>query len=122
MSYKKNSDQKDLDGTGLVPQIEKESDVGLDSGNKSKDENYFVVNGVHYEKIQRDDGDVNKEKLLDLTNVPTESEQEDSSASSEDEGVQKDLWLPASEPHCNRPAWGKKPKTPTTCSCSRQHC
>ena len=51
-----------------------------------------MVNGVRYKGIQRDDGDTDKHTFSDLTNVQidNESEQdtEDSSASSEDEGVQ----------------------------------
>ena len=34
------------------------------------------------------------------------------SCSSEDKGVQQDLWLPASEKHRHRPAQGKMPKSP----------
>ena len=51
---------------------------------------------------------------MDLTNVPVESdsEEEEASCSSEDKGVQQDLWLPASEKHRHRPAQGKKPKSP----------
>ena len=109
----KGCDEKDLYGTGLVS--ESETAQPDDSGNESDgDEHYFVVNGVRYKGIQKDDYETEKQKLLDLTNVPVESDSEDKEASisSKDEGVQRDLWLPAAEKHRHRPAWGKKPKHP----------
>ena len=64
--------------------------------------------------IQKDDYETEKQKLLDLTNVPVESDSKDQEASisSKDKGVQQDLWLPAAEKCHRRPAWGKKPKSP----------
>ena len=109
----KGCDEKDLHGTGLV--TDSETAQPEDSGNESdENEHYFVVNVVRYKGIQKDDYDTEKQKLLDLANVPVESdsEEEEASISSEDEGVQQDLWLPAAEKHRHRPAWGKKPKSP----------
>ena len=112
----KGSDEKDLHGTGLVS--ESETAQPEDSGNESDsegDKNYFVVNGVRYKGIQKDDCETENQKFVDLTNVQVESdsEEEEASCSSEDKGVQQDLSLPASEEkHCCRPAQGKKPKNP----------
>ena len=105
----KGCDEKDLHGTGLV--TDSETAQPEDSGNESDgNEHYFIVNGVRYKGIQKDDYDTEKQKLVDLTNVPIESdsEEEETSISS------KDLWLPAADKHRHRPAWGKKPKSPPT--------
>ena len=109
----KGCDDKALHGTGLLS--ESEPAQANNSGNES-DENYSVVNGVRYKGIQRDDGDTDKHTFSDPTNVQIDNESEQdtehSSASYEDEGVQQDLWLPASEKCRHRPAQGKKPKSP----------
>ena len=84
----KGCDDKDLHGTGLVS--DSETAQPEDSGNESHEkEHYFIVNGVRYKGIQKDDYETDKQKLLDLTNVPVESDSEDEEASisSEDEGV-----------------------------------
>ena len=71
---------------------------------------------MRYKGIQKDDYDTEKQKLVDLMNVPVESDSEDEEASisisSEDEGVQQDLWLLAAEKHRRRPSQSKKPKSP----------
>ena len=105
----KGCDEKDLHGTGLV--TDSETAQPEDSGNESDgNEHYFIVNGVRYKGIQKDDYDTEKQKLVDLTNVPIESDSEEEEASI----LSKDLWLPAADKHCCRPAWGKKPKSPPT--------
>ena len=105
------SDAKDLQGTGLVS--ESETAQPDDSGNESEgDEHYFVVNGVRYKGIQKDDCASEKQDILDLTNVTDDdfdSEEEEAISSSEDEGVEKDLWLPANIRR-RRPASGKQPQ------------
>ena len=107
-------DEKDLHGTGLLS--ESETAQPEDIGNENEgDKNYFVVNGVRYKGIQKDNCETENQKFVDLTNVPVESDSEEEEASclSEDKGVQQDLLLPASEEkHCRRPAWGKNPKNP----------